>query len=113
MCPGQDFFSEGLGLLTYFLSGLVWGLHPTPGTDPSARTYQLPFSWRQGLSLTDEIFIITIFYLWRERVCLWECACVPLHLGPRQLPKSPQMLLMNIPRQRWPRFAVIDYLYVK
>lgn len=50
-----------------------------------------------------------IFYLWRA--CAY--ACKPLHLGPRRLPKSPQMLLMNIPRQHRPRFAVIDYLYVK
>lgn len=35
-----------------------------------------------------------IFYLWRA--CAY--ACKPLHLGPRRLPKSPQMLLMNIPR---------------
>lgn len=98
--------------MTSFLYGLVLGLHSTHQVQTlECQNLPVPFSWRQGQSLTDEVFIITIFYLWHA--CMYKCARAPLHLGPRQLPKSPQMLLMNIPRQRWPRFAVIDYLYVK
>lgn len=33
----------------------------TPGTDSECQNLPVPFSWRQGRSLTDEVFIITIF----------------------------------------------------
>lgn len=41
----------------------------TPGTDPESQNLPVPFSWRQGRSLTDEVFIISRLFICGMRVC--------------------------------------------
>lgn len=55
------------------LSDLVWGLGAPANTSHRPRVptiHQLPLSRRQGRSLTDEIFIIPIYFLFVACVCI-------------------------------------------